>query len=220
MKLSVPTTFQRERAGRPPLHTRVMAVAPDDPTTEWPLYLRLRLAGYDLATTAATAGPPGAVETDLLVRQAGQVWRFPVRLEPLAGPLTAWHVLYRGAPATEDLRREWRNAVDTFSGWVRRLDADADERMPTSSYDFSLSAIRFFLPWRLAVGDRVAVRWQCDGEPIDGTMTLVRRDDAVVWWRRQPGYQAVGRWETLADTMARRWRTYCWRHQPRPATPS
>lgn len=213
MKLLPPSDFQYNPALRPPVNTRVVVVNPNDPDEEWPFFVRLRLDGYDLATEGAP-GPTTAVDTTLVLRQAGQVLSFPVRLEPLGGPVTTWRILYLGAPETQDIRREWRNDVDKFTGFVNRLNSDEENRFPTMSYDFSPSAIRFFLPWRLDVGDLVAVRWRLENEWVYGTMRLVRRDDSVVWWKKQQGFQAVGQWVDLSQDMARLWRTYCWRHQP------
>ena len=213
MKLQPPLAFQGDVETRPPLNTRVAIVNPDDPDREWTFYLRLRLDGYDLATSAG-AVPESVWETTLVVRQEGTVLRFPVRLEPLLGPLASWRVLYLGAPETQDVRREWRNTGTAFTGFLVPPHADADQRVPTTSYDFSLSAIRFFLPWRLDVGDVVQGRWQLDREWLEGAMVIVRRDPTMVWWHKQQGYQAVGRWDHLSEAAQHQWRTYCWRHQP------
>ena len=213
MKLMVPTALQADRQLRPPLNTRVVVVRADRPDPEWPLYLRLRCDAYDLATQGVAASPhcTEATPARLLMRQAGEVWSFPVRLDPVDGAIPSWRVWYVDPPEMQDVRREWRNAVDTFTGWVRYRDA---EWRPTLSYDFSISAVRFFLPWDLGAGDRVQVRWRLGQDWMEGILRLVRRDTAVVWWQQQRGYQAVGHWEEWSEATAYRWRRYCWRHQP------
>lgn len=213
MKLQPPLAFRNNRGDRPPLNARVAIINPDHPDQEWTFYLRLRLDGYDLATPAGIV-PERVWETTLVVRQAGTVWRFPVRLEPLLSPLASWRVLYLEPPQTQDARREWRNSSAAFTGFLVPPHADADQRVPTTSYDFSLSAVRFFLPWPLDPGDVVQGRWQLDREGFEGALQIVRRDPTVVWWRKQQGYQAVGRWDHLSDGAQHQWRTYCWRHQP------
>ena len=213
MKLTVPPTIQPDRPLRPPLNTRVSVVHAGRSDPEWPLYLRLRFDAYDLATPGVEQAPrpTEATSARLVVRQAGEVWSFPVRLEPVDGALPSWRVWYVGPPETQDVRREWRNAVDTFTGWVRYRGA---EWRPTLSYDFSIRAVRFFLPWDLGAGDRVQVRWHVDQDWVEGTMRLIRREAAVVWWQQQRGYPVVGHWEEWSEAMAYRWRRYCWRHQP------
>lgn len=198
---------------RPALNTLLSVVNPDNPDEEWTTTLRIRLEGHDMATRPTDA-PASPLETMIVLRQAGTVWEFPVSLEPLDGPIASWRVFYRDAPRAVDIRREWRNAEDTFGGFVRRADDAADQRMPSISYDFSLSAVRFFTPWRVAVGDRIFVRWHLESEWVEGTMRIVRADSSVVWWRKQQGFTAVGQWDTLSPDMEHVWRSFCWRHQP------
>jgi hypothetical protein len=171
-----------------------------------------------LVTTTALI-PPAVITTTLVVRDAGTVLRYSVRLEPLSAPIAMWRILYQGEPEQQDLRQEQRNDADTFNGWTHHPDHELEEWLPTTSYDFSLRAIRFFAPWRLSPDTVVPVRWQLDNDRIEGTLRVVRQDKAAVWWQKQQGYQTVGQWESLTDPMRYRWRVYCWRHQPTSSRP-
>lgn len=216
MQLAVPGAYVHPESAvqRPPLNVLLAAVRASASETEdeWPLYIRLRLTGYDLATRASDA-PAEVGAARLILRQDGTVRRFPVQLAAVSGPVPAWRVTYEeGRPDFWDARREWRNGRDTLSGLVGRRDSPV--QVPTTSYDFSLSAIRFFVPWPLEAHDRIPVRWRLDHDWIDGIMVVIRRESAVTWWNSQPGYRVVGQWEDLDPEAQRRWRTYCWRHQP------
>ena len=198
---------------RPALNSRVGIVDPDHIDQEWLFYIRLRLIDYDLATTAAFL-PQTDLPTTLIVRDAGLVLRYPVDLEPLTAPLAAWRLVYTGEPERQELRREWRNDQESFPGWIQNPDDPGATWSPTVSYDFSLSAIRFFVPWRVLPQTRLAVRWQLDNDRIEGVLQVVRQDPTGLWWNKQQGYSTVGHWAQLTDPMRYRWRTYCWRHQP------
>ncbi len=212
MKLLPSVDFQHT-AERPPVHTQALLQETSGQQREWPIYLRYRLPEYDLATTSLSVDLPLS-QADLLIRQAGRVLRFAVRLEALSGPIPTWRIFYLGEPDILETRREWRNDSESFTGFVCPLGWDADQRVPTMSYDFSPSAIRLFLPWRLDPGHQLSTRWHLDNDWVEGTMCLVRRASLGVWWRQQQGYQAVARWDELSETMAYRWKLYCWRHQP------
>lgn len=198
---------------RPALNSRVAIVDPDHADHEWAFYLRLRLRDYDLATTASIV-PLAVLNTTLIIRDAGLVLRYPVRLDPLTAPLAAWRLSYTGEPEQQELRREWRNDQESFPGWIQSPEATTDTWTPTVSYDFSLSAIRFFVPWRLPLHTHLAVRWQLDNDRVEGSLEIVRQDPTSLWWNKQQGYSTVGQWGQLTDPMRYRWRTYCWRHQP------
>lgn len=213
MKLIPPAEFAGPTNQRPDLNIVLSVVNPANTDEEWPITLRIRMDSYDIATRPDDV-PDDPLESTMVLRQDGTVWEFPVTLEPMDGPVLSWRVLYRGAPCARDIRREWRNTSDTFTGFVHLPEEGSEQRVPSRSYDFSLSAIRFFSPWRLAIGDKVVVRWQLDHEWVEGTMRVVRADFSLIWWRKQQGYHVVGQWEHLSPEMQHVWRSYCWRNQP------
>lgn len=215
MKLIPPAIY--DAAGRPlrPMLNAMVSICDPNSAVEWPFFLRIRLDGYDLATTPRTL-PLSPMTTTLVTRQAGHVAAYPIVLEPLDGPLVTWRIMYSGTAVAQDIRAEWRNDQVTLMGFVTPPLAGDDQRVPIITYDFSPSALRFFLPWRIDLGAIVHLRLKTDAEWVEGPVSIVRRDPTVIWWNKQQGYQAVGRWEGLSENAAHRWRTFCWRHQPAP----
>lgn len=215
MKLAPPPTRTAAWAGRPPLHETVGIQNPDNLPEEWTVTLRLRTVGYDVASRPAGCSF-GDGQTMLIWRSRGTVWRYPVRLEPVAGPLPGWRVRYLIAPQSMNVRREWRNDRDTLFGRVRRPDDEATQAVETRSHDFSPSAMRFWVPWPMVMGETVFGQWLLEDGVLEAFMRVVRCPSEPVWYRSQQGFQVVAAWESLSPTAQYRWRAYCWRHQPGP----
>jgi len=213
MQLSPPKHWQAHDDTRPSVNSRVNIIDPDQPQTEWPFFIRIRLADYDLALPGQF-NRDTAFDSRMVLRQGGRVLQFGVHLEPLDGPLAMWRVFYTGEKEVREERREWRNAIDNIDGRVRLPTMSWDHMVDTVTYDFTTQSMNFFLPWPLERDEQVETRWTLDYAVVEGTVKILRRNPAAVWWHRTSGFQAVGLWDDFAnEAMAYEWRMYCWRHQ-------
>lgn len=207
MELKAPALFAAAAAPQPPLHVRLEAG--DSAGRRWPVMLRVRAPTGDLGVWLVDPPDPPDAITTLWVYAAGRAWRFPVAVTAVPGPVALCRITYQGPPQSADRRQEWRQPI-TLTGTVDgRGGAHA-----SITYDVSPHAVRCWVPWRAAAGDRLAARWRWGQGVVAGTLTVVRLDPVPIWWHGRPGWATVGRWTDWAPDMAARWHAWCWQWAP------